>query len=98
MLIEIREGLSTGKLKHSKDKVEYTILISNPIKSLEICLGHDSIECEKLHWENQLSKWIAYFYHGRNDISQSTNHSALIIPFLTFIVNSCVIPENTKKR
>ena len=42
--------------KHSKDKVEYTILISNPIKSLEMYLGHDSIECEKLDWEKKLSK------------------------------------------
>jgi hypothetical protein len=56
MLIEIREGLSTGKLKHSKDKVEYTILISNLIRSLEIYFGHDSIECEKFDWEKKLSK------------------------------------------
>ena len=96
------DGLWIGKLKHNKDKVENIKWTNKPIKSLGIYYGHDYIECEKLNWEKKFEKinslFLSWSKRNLSILGKVLIIKALIIPIFTFIVSSCVIPENYKKR
>ena len=95
------EGLWIGKIKHNKDKMGNIKWKNKPIKSLGIYYGHDNIECEKLNWEIKIEKmnnlFLSWSKRNLSMLGKILIIKALIIPMLTFIVSSCIIPEKYKK-